>query len=336
MTDTLPMSKKYSLSLIDYAHEVKAEKTQTDDELMRELKNEYMAMCGKYKIEGAAEFWEGFEKELLVRPHLARFTKDARGCSSRFFPRWVMDIINKLMSRTMFPAYFKGYTIENKLEEIPKDDPFYIWSEQDPIFVYVRERDKLANTAMQRTGVERILNPGAGNCPEIFELPYDRKLLEKQDIRCCDIADTGVQQKLEKLDLPTFTYEYMDMAQFIQQQAAFQPNLAIMKGTLSYQMSALPQVLTLASQLLAPGGTLFFDLQLVHWAFLRNLETFTWGEGTFGLLESPEAATSLVRKVVKDGKLPFSLDEDPQKWSTAFYDAEDAPVGIAFELKKVA
>ena len=332
-----PMSKKYSEELIEYAHEMKAEKKETDAEIMEELKGDFYEMC---KAEGVSEggiekFWGEFEPELKKRPYLAKFTVDAEGCKSPFFPMWVMDVIHQRMSRSMYPAYYKGYDIKDELSEIRESDPFYVWSDKDPVFVYVRGRDKIANRLMQEPGVERILNPGAGNCPEIFELDYDKELLKKQDIRCCDIAKTGVKEKVEGMreEMPNFSYEYMDLTEFIQKEATFQPNLIVMKGTLSYQMEALPKVIGIAAKLLAPGGKLFFDLQLSHYALLRNLETFTWGEGTFGLLPSPEAAVELVKKVVTEGQLPFEIEGED--WYESFTDEDGEAVGIAFTLKKV-
>lgn len=332
----LIMSKKYGLELIGIAQDAKRQHRETDPDLLQVLEGEYFDACGKNDIPKglATAFWQGFREELRKRPHLAKFTFDARGCKSLFFPTWVMDIIGQRMSQTMRPAYYEGYTVEGELRTITEDDPFYIWSKYDPVFVYVRARDARANQAMQEGRAKRILNLGAGNCPEIFKLDYDEELLRKQAIHCCDIAETGLLSYLKTKNLPNFRYAQMDMAKFIQEEAGFGPNLIMMKGTLSYRMDALGKVLAIADQLLAPGGEFFFDLQLKHWALLRNLEVFTWGEGTFGLLDSAEMATELIRKTVEAGGLHFEVEEPVERWSEEFVDKDGTAVGVVFRLKK--
>lgn len=306
----------------------------TDEKTMQKLRGKFHATCEKAKVGKEVEemLWESMVPE-LKNPALGQFCLEAKAMESEFFPRWLWLIKNQQIAIACEPATGFSEDLHGKLREIPEDDPMRIWV-HDPVFQYLAYR--IDATARSMAEYNKILILGAGALPELRHTDYRKNFWhEGQHILCCDSDPTiSPETLLDKKLLPAVEYQKLDAVSMFQKLMTGKGEVGsfdfiVANGMLSYCIDKMPVIIGTCLQLLKPGGTFQFDLQLAHWTLVRNKFLFGWtAGGSFKLIETIASAKETIQTTAAGLNLPTSCLE------FTVPDIQGEEVGIICRLKK--
>lgn len=250
--------------------------------------------------------WPTVKKYMRECPGLARFMLEV-GAHSRFFYPFLLDIPRGI---AMLPAFFYGRDIFGKIVPIPSSDPMYQFCLNDPVFKSVRFRNEYEQKYLMSAIMAAIL--AGGLLPQLWYGGYD---LDPgyQKITVYD-PDVGLQEPLSQIfgdDLSkhgiTYHFSGFDEA-FADESQWGKYDFVSAMGLASYHMKDLDSLLRGKIRMLAPGGILIFDLQLMVLALIFDKFVLHWEtDSPMKPVKSVAKAVDYVSSICRD--LGVTLEE---------------------------
>ena len=284
----------------------------TNPDLVEEIKNQFIEFTKKKAIdrERVDKLWAFVLPKIKVNEGLARFILDYDGAKSEYFFPWLANV-SKSPSAALEMAYGAG---ENLAGEWVKgiadlDDPIKFFIENDPTFVYNREREllmaelvsRVKDKAERECELAKIVDFGAGRLA--WARWYGLKLNAAEQIVFAFDRDPSIKpEKLfsESLDELGVHFKHGDLFAQLKNHVCREADLISVLGLVSY----LPRdafasvVLPTIYNLLNKNGTFFFDLQLDCPYYRRSMKLWDWPE--IDLQKDVAGAVSTVEKIRKD------------------------------------
>lgn len=226
-------------------------------------------------------YWRKVEP-LLKNPALGEYMYASHAKDSEMFWCFLVGSASYLAIET---AYRWGFDPVGIYREAALDDPLSLWTYRDEAYLYQKWRD---NEFMgEIRGAKDILALGAGGMPEIRRTGYLRNdsAWEDQTFCACDLDPRiDFDFLMEDQPLPAherIRYEHTDIETMLRnmREEGNTFDLIYVKGVLSFMMDKIGPLSLAAMSLLRPGGKFIFDLQLEHFAMLRDACIFGWGGG---------------------------------------------------------
>ena len=218
--------------------------------------------------------------EKLKNPGFARFVCD-HVKDSELFINWLLKINRAVASEAAFGQFVN---FDAEIEEIRSDDPFYSFVIRDPMLRYIRERT-LENARLM-SGREHVAILNYGLLPELLHVKgYEPRSedLRPQHIAAFDdspsamIYSTRVRfsvagKYMNDVHLECDDHNINDVLRDVRHRneydAVFINDFPLgADRTFGYRLEC-------AYGMLAPGGTLSFDVKLPHWIWERNHKLF--------------------------------------------------------------
>lgn len=225
-------------------------------------------------------YWKKVEP-LLKNPALGEYMFASRAKDSELFWCFLVGSASYLAIET---AYRFGFTPVGTFREATLDDPLSLWTYRDEAYLYQKWRDDQFRSEIENA--TEALALGAGGMPEIRRTGFlDGKSEISQNIFACD-SDPRIDFEFLASELPEKIREKIDyrkvdlstmLAMMMKEERTF--DLIYIKGVLSFMTDRIEPVTAAVMQLLRPGGKFLFDMQLSHFAMLRDACIFGWGGG---------------------------------------------------------
>jgi len=207
-------------------------------------------------------------------PGLARFMLEI-GAHSRYFYPFLLDIPH---ATAMLPAFFHARDIFGKIVSIPSNDPMYQFCVNDPVFKSVRFRNAYEQEYLM--SAEKALILAGGLLPQLWYDDYELDG-EFQSITVYD-PDVGLRDPLQQifdkdLDKNGIDYHFEGFDTIFADKARWgKYDFVSAMGLASYHMRELDAVLGGMVRMMAPGGVLIFDLQLMALALIFDKFVLHW------------------------------------------------------------
>ena len=245
-------------------------------------------------------YWQKVEP-LLKNPALGEYMFASKAKDSEMFWCFLSGSASYLAIET---AYRYGIDPVGIYREATLSDPLSLWTYRDEAYLYQKWRD---DQFMQEIAdAKNILALGAGGMPEIRRTGYleNAENWRTQHFTACDsdpridfdfLMDNQPEAAKSRID-----YHHLDIKSMFEK--ALRENrrfdLVYIKGVLSFMTDMIKPVIETALMVLEPDGKLLFDLQLSHFAMIRDSLIFGWGGGNSTSkikLLSTDDALSVVR-----------------------------------------
>ncbi len=294
---------------------------KTSAKKLEQIKADFYYLHQPFGKEALDEIWESVEDMLENNAGLAEFTLDYAGASSEFFFPWLITI-KESPSAALEMAYGYGYDLSNTWKQVPEEDAIYAFVQNDPTFVFNRERQLyVANLVTRQREMSTkmdgryfyVADLGAGQMAWArhhgFLFPwwqkiyaYDRdptinpdELFSKREMRNNIFYFSGdIMTSLS--DLP-FNLPW---------------SVIILQGVASYYPMGVfkEAIIQPVYEKLEVGGVFFFDLQLDCPYYRRSVAIFDWPK--MQLIGSSTEAIGMVED------LRLSLRKEGKNFSVSY------------------
>lgn len=253
-------------------------------------------MSGEEILNGwVAAYWQKVEAP-IKNPALGEYMFASRAKDSEMFWCFLAGSAGYLAIET---AYRWGFDPLGIYREARLSDPLSLWTYRDEAYLYQKWRDNEFMKEIYKAG--SVLALGAGGMPELRRTGYftETSTWREQDFYACD-PDPRIDFDFLMNEMPypsRARIDYRGVAMSAMITAMLSEgrkfDLIYIKGVMSFMMKQLRPVIQAAMGLLNKGGRFVFDLQLKHFAMLRDACIFGWGGGASAekieLLSLPEA-----------------------------------------------
>lgn len=286
----------------------------TDPDLVRQIREKFMAYStiSGATVERANYLWGFMEPKLAKNEGLARFTLDNRGAESFYFFPWLVNVMRS-PSAALEMAYGAGedlngnwtYGIENL------NDPIRTFIENDPTFVYNRERElfmaelveRVRHWAFAHDTLAKVVDFGAGRLAwtrwhgmspeetssgvEIYAFDRDPSI-KLEDLYEFSLEELGIH------------FKHGDLFAQLKNPDCREADLISLLGLVSYipRDAFATQVLPAIHGLLKPNRDFFFDLQLDCPYYQRSMKLWDWPE--IDLQKDVGSAITMLEGIRKD------------------------------------
>ncbi len=267
--------------------EIREKEEKTSTKKLEEIKMNFYYLHRYRDRDLLNEEWKKVEGALAENAGLAEFTLDYDGAMSEFFFPWLVTV-RESPSAALEMAYGYGYDLLGNWKKVPEKDPIYAFVQNDPTFVFDRERQLFVADLVtrQRQMFARadghyfnVMDLGAGQMAWAryhgFLFPwwqriyaYDKDMTIHPDRLFPGGAEAnGVQY-----------YKGDIMESFGALPAGLKFDVAILQGVASYYPMELfkKAVIIPVYENLEVGGVFFFDLQLDCPYYRRSVAIFNW------------------------------------------------------------
>lgn len=270
--------------------------------------------------------------ELMVKNQLTAKWFLCGAAQSRFCCTFVVDIVQQ-PALALLAAQGVGHTVRDTLAVIPPYDAAYSYCIDEAAFREVRFRAK----EMQKLfgGAQKILSLGAG----LDAAYWTRGFTLRRDVQeavLCDIADVWqywpqlLGDRPELFGMTALRGNLVDVIQDPAHRGVYDG--ISLSGIASYFADTVEHLVKLiagAGQLLAPGGRLVFDLQVMHEGYVYDVVGLNWAQ----TLTLENSATDAIHKVQEVLKI-CEQSGCPLKALGTATDSAEAPAGVVFWLEK--
>ena len=276
-----------------YTEIARAQNEPTNDSLVEEIKQRYFKFVSEHEHtkageEKAVENWDFVSDKIKINAGLATFILDYNGAESLYFFPWLMNVYRS-PSTALEMAYGAGEDIFGNWNDCIADDPIVFFIQNDPTFVYNRERQLYVTdlaTTMRDIALSRrdgkpakIIDFGAGNLAWArwhgFELDP-----ESVSIYAYDKDATIAPSKLfgKDPDRLGINFRRGDLMVYVNDPEAVNADLIILGGVATYIPREIfsQAVVMPIYHLLRDKGVFFFDLQIDCPYLRRSMGIFDW------------------------------------------------------------
>lgn len=297
----------------------------TNPEMVDEIRHAFYHAHTNVYIGNLNGVWAWVQPKLAVNAGLAQFVLDYKAAESDFFFPWLVNVWNS-PSAALEMAYGGGRGLDGKwhTDILEKCDRINYFVHNVPTFVYNRERQlkvaDLVSIYQNRANLRdhsKIVDFGAGRMAwathHKFRFYATRQTIYAFDkdtsINTEDVFElypVGVSSSWENVK-----YEHSDFIGQLSNPELAGADLVILGGVASYipQKVLFGKIVPAIYQLLKPGGSFFFDLQLNCPQYVWSVKLFDWPE--IKLMNNASEAIDAVeaaRHKLKTAGMAFSAD----------------------------
>ena len=258
----------------------------------------------------------------ILNPALGEYMFASRAIDSEMFWCFLIGSAGYLAIET---AYRYGFDPVGIYRQATLDDPLSLWTYRDEAYLYQKWRDDKFLEKIKQA--DDILALGAGGMPELRHTGYfeQSRIWSIQNFFACDpdpridfdfLMSYQMLGARERINYRRLTMSDM-ICELVNEGRQF--DLIYVKGVISFMKDVLGPLTQAAMDLLRPGGKFIFDMQLSHFAMMRDACIFGWGGGdskTKIELLPLNDATAFVIKTIEEsteryGKIDTEVFEDP-------------------------
>lgn len=253
--------------------------------------DEYMALKRRFD----REMWPEISEWARVNPGMMRFLVEHGVHSSMIIP--FMYYEQHCLAMAVTPAHFVGFDCLGRPQLILPHDAMFPFC-RDQSYVMIDGRTVSAQEIMKRS--KRVLLAAGGLAPELWTNGYPLGQLDQEIVICdTDVSLTPVLEELiggplESFGITVWNRDVIGLGCDEAVKGSF--DCIIANGFVSYHTQSpqrLDAIFSGFSNLLRPGGELFFDTQNKHPVLLFDVLVLGWPTG-MDTLDSPEAAAQLL------------------------------------------
>lgn len=188
--------------------------------------------------------------------------------ASEFFIPWIANEVPRAIALEVVYGY--GIDIYGNYRKIPQTDPYYYFVFKNELFAAIMERGIATVGFLNALQPNKVAILGAGMAPEFRHLGYSLK--PGQHAILIDNDPTIVSDVLLK-DLPfksQINYIHSDIDKALYSSKLKNLDALTAPGLICYMWDKFPQILTIAKQIIRPGGAFIFELYPHYWEWPRN------------------------------------------------------------------
>lgn len=285
-------------------------------------------------------FWDKY-RNYLLNPATGQYMFDSQAYHSDVFPAFMLGSGGWL---AIEPAYRYGIDLVGIYRKTEDTDPISLWSYRDEGYLYQKWRDILFANEIKATGENaEILVLGGGGLPEIRHTGYMEEcadIMKTQKFYVCDPDDSIVPeflfQNCNQELFKNIDYRKTDLKTMlgVMMQEKRQFDMIYTKGLMSFVLDQMPDIIGAAMQMLKPGGKICFDLQIKHFAMMRNACVFQWGGGDSSFRIELKPLEEL-QQVVYAAVDALNIPRENVDMSNIMHDATAGdPFGVTVIIKK--
>lgn len=305
---TRDMEEREFTKYTDIRDEQKAKNTPTDKQKIEKIWTGFYKAHENIDVKKLDEMWAFIHPMLEGNAGLTEFVLDYGGEVSDFFFPWLKSVATS-PSEALEMSYGAGYDLSGEWTHAPEDDNIDFFVRNDPTFVYNRERQLFVanlvtivrDRAITAKEFSKVVDLGAGRMAwarwhgfefdpknqAIYAFDKDPSIQPSTLFRDAKVVpglanpspvDGGVNSAAPSL--LGLVYEKADMHSALSREDCREADLIMLGGVASYYpMSAFAEnMIKPVYQLLKPGGTFFFDLQVSCPYLKRSMRIFNWPE----------------------------------------------------------